>query len=109
MRHTAHGVCLLRWLRPEAALGDSYEKNYPEAWRGLPMVIDRIGDGEEGKPVEILFGALAMQQWGIRPLPDQEKLDMLHYPKEFLEFLVGESHTKRDNLDQVTSRPICSR
>jgi hypothetical protein len=31
------------------------------------------------------FGALAMQQWGIRPLPDQEKLDMSHYSSDFLE------------------------
>jgi hypothetical protein len=50
------------------------------------MVIDEIGKDEEGRPIEVLFGALAMQQWGIRPLPDQEKLDMSHYSKEFLEF-----------------------
>ncbi len=50
------------------------------------MVIDEIGNDEEGKPIEVLFGALAMQQWGIRPLPDQEHLDMSHYSKEFLEF-----------------------
>jgi hypothetical protein len=28
---------------------------------------------------------LAMQQWGIRQLPDQEKLDMSHYSSDFLE------------------------
>lgn len=50
------------------------------------MVIDRIGDDEEGKAVEILFGALAMQQWGIRLIPEQEKLDLSHYPTEFTEF-----------------------
>ena len=49
-------------------------------------VIDEIGKDEDGKPIEILFGALAMQQWGIRPVPDQEKLDMSHYPEEFVEF-----------------------
>jgi hypothetical protein len=58
---------------------------------GLPistnvMVIDKIGTDEDGKPIEILFGALAMQQWGIRPVPDQENLDMSHYPHEFVEF-----------------------
>ncbi len=52
----------------------------------LAMVIDQIGDGEDGKPIEILFGALAMQNWGIRPIPDEEKLDLSHYPKEFIEF-----------------------
>ena len=50
------------------------------------MVVDDIGTDEEGKSIEILFGALAMQQWGIRPVPDEEKLDMSHYSKEFLEF-----------------------
>ena len=50
------------------------------------LVIDEIGKDEEGKPIEILFGALAMQQWGIRPIPDEEKLDLSHYPEEFVEF-----------------------
>lgn len=50
------------------------------------MIIDEIGADEDGKQIEVLFGALAMQQWGIRPIPDQEKLDMSHYSQEFLEF-----------------------
>lgn len=50
------------------------------------MVIDRIGNDEDGKAIEVLFGALAMQQWGIRPIPDEEKLDLSHYPEEFVEF-----------------------
>ncbi len=50
------------------------------------MVIDEIGNDEEGKPIEILVGALAMQQWGIRPVPDKENLDLSRYSKEFLEF-----------------------
>lgn len=50
------------------------------------LVIDQIGDDEDGKSIEVLFGALAMQQWGIRPLPDEEKLDLSHYPEEFVEF-----------------------
>ena len=41
---------------------------------------------EEGKPIEVLFGALAMKQWGIRLNPAEEKLDLSHYPKEFVEF-----------------------
>jgi hypothetical protein len=52
----------------------------------MAMVIDRIGEHEDGKPIEILFGALAMQNWGIRLVPDEERLDLSHYPKEFLEF-----------------------
>ncbi len=50
------------------------------------MVINEIGRDEQGKPIEVLFGALAMQQWGIRPVPDEERLDLTHYPKEFVEF-----------------------
>jgi len=50
------------------------------------MVIDEIGKDEEGASIDILFGALAMQQWGIRPILDEERLDLTHYPEEFLEF-----------------------
>ena len=50
------------------------------------LVIEEIGKDEDGRPIEILFGALAMQQWGIRPIPDEEKLDMSRYPEEFVEF-----------------------
>src|SRR5205807_8198586 len=58
---------------------------------GLPisthaMVIDHIGKDDDGKPIEVLFGALAMQEWGIRLIPEHEKLDMSHYPSEFVEF-----------------------
>ena len=50
------------------------------------MVLDEIGPDEDGKPIDILFGTLAMQQWGIRPVPDLEMLDMSHYSREFVEF-----------------------
>ena len=50
------------------------------------LVIDEIGKDEDGAPIEILFGALAMRQWGIRPIPDEERLDLSHYPEEFVEF-----------------------
>jgi hypothetical protein len=50
------------------------------------MIVDEIGRDEEGKRIEILFGALAMQQWGIRLIPEEERLDLSHYPEEFVEF-----------------------
>ncbi len=50
------------------------------------FVIREIGKDEDGKPIEVLFGALAMQQWGIRLVPEEERLDLSHYPKEFVEF-----------------------
>ena len=50
------------------------------------LVINEIGKDDEGKPIEALFGALAMQQWGIRLVPAEERLDFTFYPKEFVEF-----------------------
>jgi len=50
------------------------------------MVVKEIGKDEDDKAIEILFGALAMQQWGIRLVPAEERLDLTHYPKEFVEF-----------------------
>lgn len=51
------------------------------------MVLDEIGRDEEGKTIDVLFGALAMQQWGIRLVPKEERLDLTHYPKEFVEYI----------------------
>jgi hypothetical protein len=50
------------------------------------LVVNDIGKDEEAKPIEVLFGALAMQQWGIRLVPAEERLDLTYYPKEFVEF-----------------------
>jgi len=49
-------------------------------------VLGEIGIDEEGKKIEILLGALTMQEWGIKLNIEEEKLDMSHYPKEFIEF-----------------------
>jgi hypothetical protein len=51
---------------------------------GLPVhlharVLPEIGTDDEGKRIEVLFGALAMQEWGIVPIPHEEWLDMTHY------------------------------
>ena len=50
------------------------------------FVIDEIGEDENGKKIDMLIGALLMQQWGIIPVPEKEDIDMSHYPKEFVEF-----------------------
>lgn len=50
-------------------------------------VIDRIGmDKKTQRPFEVLFGALAMQEWNIELDLKRERLDMSHYPDEFVEF-----------------------
>jgi hypothetical protein len=58
---------------------------------GLPIrvtarILEEIGTDEQGKRIEVLFGALAMQEWGIAPIPQEERLDMTHYSREFVEF-----------------------
>ncbi len=57
-----------------------------KAFHTEAIVIDNIGVDDTGKPIEILFGALAMQQWGIRLVPESEELDLSHYPSVFVEF-----------------------
>jgi len=52
----------------------------------LARVIDEIGKDEDDKPIEILFGALSMQEWGIRLDVPKERLDWTHYTREFVEY-----------------------
>ena len=49
-------------------------------------VIDEIGQDEDGREIDILFGAIAMQLWGIRLDPQNERLDLTHFADEFVEF-----------------------
>lgn len=63
---------------------DAKIEGYPVST--LAMMIDDVGEDDEGKPIDILFGALAMKNWGIRVVPDEERLDLTHYPKEFVEY-----------------------
>jgi hypothetical protein len=57
-----------------------------KAFHTEAMVLDSIGADDEDKPIDILFGALAMQQWGIRLVPEKEDIDLSHYPTVFVEF-----------------------
>lgn len=50
------------------------------------FILQKLGADEKGRPIEVLFGALAMQRWGIGLVPKEERLDLTHYPKEFVEF-----------------------
>lgn len=50
-------------------------------------VLDDIGRDKQGRSIDILFGALAMQEWDIVLLPKEERLDLSHYSKEFIEFI----------------------
>ena len=50
------------------------------------MVLDEMGGDEHSTKIEVLLGGLAMRQWGIRVVPGQDKLDLSHYPRMFVEF-----------------------
>lgn len=50
------------------------------------FVIDDLGRDERGRSIDMLFGALAMQQWGVYPVPHEERLDLSHYSDEFVEY-----------------------
>lgn len=97
IERVAHNLQLFTLDKPESvALGGKTHDVVQECRlickiEGLPMrtlarVLKQIGKDEEGKEIEILFGALAMQEWGIHPVPEKEELDLTHYPKEFVEF-----------------------
>jgi len=97
VRDLATSLSAITLETPQAvALGGSVHKVIQECLfacliEGLPVtiharVLEEIGTDEEGKRIEVLLGALAMQEWGIRPLPDEERLDLSRYPKEFVEY-----------------------
>ena len=50
-------------------------------------VVDDIGTDEDGRPFDVIFGALSMQEWGIRLDLQSEKLDLSRYTTDFVEFL----------------------
>ena len=49
-------------------------------------VIDEIGKDEDGREIDVLFGALAMQEWGMRLDLPNERLDFSRYTRDFVEF-----------------------
>ncbi len=49
-------------------------------------VVDAIGEDEEGRNIDLIFGAIAMQLWGIKLDVPNEKLDLTHLAHDFVEF-----------------------
>ncbi|MBW3539290.1 MAG: retropepsin-like domain-containing protein [Planctomycetes bacterium] len=52
----------------------------------LAYVVDAIGKDEDERPIDMLFGELAMQNWGIGLDLQNEDLDFRHYTTDFVEF-----------------------
>jgi len=81
--------------QPAALAGKTHivrrECNILGSVEGYPIsvkarIIEQIGRDEDDRPIEVLFGALAMQEWGINVDTKNECLDMTHYTREFVEF-----------------------
>ena len=49
-------------------------------------VVDEIGSDEDGRRIEVLFGALAMQAWGLKLDPKNERIDWSHFSTDLVEF-----------------------
>ena len=49
-------------------------------------VIDEIGKDEDGREIDVLMGAIAMQLWGIKLDLPNEELDLSHFTKDFVEY-----------------------
>ena len=49
-------------------------------------VVEEIGRDEDGRRIEVLFGALAMQAWDLRLAPQSERVDWSHFSTDLVEF-----------------------
>jgi len=70
-------------LRKQAVISARIE-NKPVSFNAF--IIDDLGNDEDGKKIQVLFGALDMRRFGIRPVPDKEKLDLSNYTRDFVEY-----------------------
>lgn len=52
-------------------------------------VIDEIGKDEEGRSIDVLFGAIAMKSRGIKLDIENEKLDLTQLAHDIVEFAEG--------------------
>lgn len=53
-----------------------------------PYLIDALGKSEEGKEIDLLFGILDMEKWGVELDIEHKKLDLSYLRKEFVEFYI---------------------
>lgn len=72
-RHAARKLCVLQGsIRGKSVTLGAY-------------VLPDIGDDGGGRPIDLRFGANAMQDFGIRLDPEREQLDLSHYHRELIE------------------------
>jgi hypothetical protein len=52
----------------------------------LAYVIEEIGNDESGEEIDLILGAREMEVWNISIDPKEEKLDLTHFRKKFIEY-----------------------
>jgi hypothetical protein len=52
----------------------------------MAYVLDEVGVDDHGRPLDLLVGVLGMREWNIVLVPDEGRLDLSHFTKEFIEF-----------------------
>lgn len=52
----------------------------------LAYIIPSLGNDEDGRPIDVLFGAISMEEWHINVNPKARKVDLTHFTREFTEF-----------------------
>jgi len=52
-------------------------------------VLDEVGKDDQGRPIDLVVGVLGMRQWNIVLVPEEGRLDLSHFTKEFIEFAGG--------------------
>jgi hypothetical protein len=50
------------------------------------LVVEELGQDEQDKEIDMLFGAIEMQRWNIKIDPKEEKLDLSRFRREFIEY-----------------------
>jgi len=50
------------------------------------LIVEELGQDEQNKEIDMLFGATEMQRWNIKIDPKEEKLDLSGFRKEFIEY-----------------------
>lgn len=63
---------------------ENYLQKYPLGLLAYP--VKSLGVDEFGKPIELLIGIITMKEYSIIVDIKNQKLDLTHSPKEFVEY-----------------------
>jgi len=72
-----------RLLREHVSLEGSLRRH---SFHLEPYVVDELGHGDEDRKIDLLFGLLAMEQWGVQPDVRNKRIDLTYFTKDFIEY-----------------------